>query len=84
MYRDLYTRIILNNALKVTLDIVENFFFSNEQLCIVDSETFHILLENRAWRILSRPPGIDARNSVMMTPTHRFFSPAKPAKEVLT
>ena len=30
-------------------------------LRIVDSETFHVLLENRAWRILWRPPGIDAR-----------------------
>ena len=26
-YRDLHTRIILNNVLKVTLDIVENVFF---------------------------------------------------------
>ena len=25
---------------------------------IVASETFHVLLENRAWKILSRPPGI--------------------------
>ena len=31
-YRDLNTRIILNNVLKVTLDIVENVFFPNEQL----------------------------------------------------
>ena len=32
-YSDPHTRIILNNVLKVTLDIVENdFFFSNEQL----------------------------------------------------
>ena len=73
-YRDLYTRIMLNIVLKVTLDIVENvfFFFPPEQaavcinyefiynLCIVCSDTFHVLLENRAWRILSRPPRIDA------------------------
>ena len=26
-YRDLHKHIILNNVLKVTLDIVENFFF---------------------------------------------------------
>ena len=33
MYHDRHTRIILNNILKVTLDIVENiFFFQNEQL----------------------------------------------------
>ena len=31
-YRDLQTRIILNNVLKVTLDIVEIFFLPNEQL----------------------------------------------------
>ena len=46
-YLDLNRRIILNNVLKVTLDIVENvFFLPNEQL------------ENRASRILSRPSGI--------------------------
>ena len=63
--------LILNNVLKVTLDIVENaFFFPKKQLRahqlfifiynhrIVGSETSHVLLENRAWRILSGPPGI--------------------------
>ena len=58
-YHDLHTRIILNNVLKVTLDIVENvfFFFSRTSSCvhinyefiynlrIVGSETFHVLLE---------------------------------------
>ena len=34
-YRDLHTRIILNNVLKVTFGIVEN-------VRIVGSETFHI------------------------------------------
>ena len=55
--------IILNNALKITLNIFENVFFlertaaraSTMNLYII-SETFHVLLENRAWRILSRPP----------------------------
>ena len=69
MYCDLRTRIILNNVLKVTLDIVENFFFRKSScarinyefkynLRIVGSEASHVLLENRAWRFLSRPPGI--------------------------
>ena len=40
-------------------------------LRIVGSETFHVLLEYRAWRILSRPSWC-ARNSVMMTQTLRF------------
>ena len=65
-YRDL----ILNYILEVTLDIVEKVLFSRTSSCarinyefiynlrIVGSETFHVLLENRAWRILSRPPGI--------------------------
>ena len=70
-YRDLHTRIILNNVLKVTLDNVENVFFFLERaaapastnefiyhLRIAGSEIFHVLLENRAWRILSRPLGI--------------------------
>ena len=72
-YRDLHTLIILNNVLKVTLDIVENFFLASPprmsscarinyefiyNLRIVGSESLHVLLENRAWRILSRPPGI--------------------------
>ena len=30
-YRDLHTRIILNNVLKVTLDIVEKVFFFPER-----------------------------------------------------
>ena len=66
-------RIILNNVLKVTLDIGNNvffFFFFTERaaarisyefiynLRIVGSETFHVLQENLALRILSRPPGI--------------------------
>ena len=68
-YLDVHTRIILNNVLKVTLHIVENAppqtssyarinyeFIHN--LGILGSETFHVLLENRAWRILSRPLGI--------------------------
>ena len=47
----------------------------------VASETLHVLLENRAWRILSRPPGyilrvailVDAQAaSVLMMPTHRI------------
>ena len=60
-------RIILNNVLKVTLDIIENFFLERAavrinyvfiyNLRIVVSETRHVLLQNRAWRILSRPPG---------------------------
>ena len=33
-------------------------FFPPNNLRIVGSETFHVLLENPAWRILSRPPGI--------------------------
>ena len=70
-YRDLHTRLILNNVLKVTLDIVENVFFSERaaarinyefiyDLRVVGSETIHVLPENRAWRLLSRPPGINA------------------------
>ena len=53
-------------------------------LSIVDSETFHVLLEIRAWRILSRPPSWCARNGVMMTATQRFFSLPNPSKEVFT
>ena len=52
-------RIVLNNVLKVTLDIVENVFSPSMSscahinyefiynLCIVGSETFQVLLENR-------------------------------------
>ena len=51
-YRDLHTRLILNNALKVTLDIVENVFSPRTSswarinyefiyiLCIVGSKLF--------------------------------------------
>jgi hypothetical protein len=48
-------------------------------LRVVASETLYVLLENRAWEIVSRPPGnilrlanlVDARaTSVLMTPTH--------------
>ena len=47
-------------------------------LRIVASETRHVLLQNRAWRIVSRPPGNVfycwcACNSIAMTPTHRFL-----------
>ena len=47
-------------------------------LPIVASETRHVLLQNRACRILSKPPGKVfycwcARNNVMMTPTHRIL-----------
>ena len=72
MFCDLHMRIISNNVLKVTFEIVENvfFFFPRTSSCmrinyefiynlrIVGSETFHVLLENRTLRILSRPPGI--------------------------
>ena len=52
-------------------------------LRIAASETLHVLLENRSWRILSRPPGnilglailvhVSASISVMLAPTHRIF-----------
>ena len=51
------------------LDIVENSFPLSRSsarinyefiynLLILGLETFHVLLETRAWRLLSRPPGI--------------------------
>ena len=59
-YRDLHTRIVLNNVLKVTLDILENVFFPprTSSCARINYEftynlrivglTFHVLLENRA------------------------------------
>ena len=93
-YRDLNTLIILNNVLKVTLDIVENVFIFRTSSCarinyeciynlrIVGSETFHgkPSLEN----LIKASWNWFVRNNVMMTPTHRFFPLPNPAKLVLT
>ena len=59
------------------------FHMNLYNLRIVASETLHVLLENRAWKILSRPPGnilrlailveVLALTSMMLLPTYRIF-----------
>ena len=70
----------ISNASYTPSVILYEFIYN---LRILTSETFHVLLENRAWRILSRPPGnilrlailvdVGALTNVMLTPTHRIF-----------
>ena len=75
-------RIILNNVLKVTLDIVENVCFFRMSSCerinyefiynlhIIGSETIHVLLENRASRASWNSILVDARASARSEKKH--------------
>ena len=88
-YRDLHMRIILNNALKVTLDIVENFFFFPKRaaVCINYEFIYNLRIVGSKfsmcyWKtelgesyqcLLELYYSSCLRNSIMITPTHRFF-----------
>ena len=67
----------ISNASYTPYVIPHEFIYN---LHIVASETLHVIQENRAWRILLRPPGIDAREIA----SSEFFSLPNPAKEVFT